>query len=100
MTITHVVIFGWTEDTSSEAVEEIATTLRGFIADAELPGLQSWTCGRDAGFAENNADFAVVAVFDDADAYTTYRDHPEHRRIITEQIAPRLASRSVVQFAG
>jgi heme-degrading monooxygenase HmoA len=100
MTITHVVTFGWTEDTSSETVDEIATALRGFIADAELPGLRSWTCGRDAGFADDNADFAVVAVFDDTDAYTAYRDHPEHRRIISEQIAPRIAARSAVQFAG
>jgi heme-degrading monooxygenase HmoA len=100
MTITHVVTFGWTEDTSTENVEEIATALRGFIAGADLPGLQSWTGGRDAGFAENNADFAVVAVFDDTEAYTAYRDHPEHRRIIVEQIAPRLAARSVVQFEG
>jgi heme-degrading monooxygenase HmoA len=100
MSITHVVTFGWTEDTSTETVEEIAAALRGFIADADLPGLQSWTCGRDAGFADNNADFAVVAVFDDTDAYTAYRDHPEHRRIISEQIAPRIAARSAVQFAG
>ena len=100
MTVTHVVTFTWTEDTSAETVGEITAALRAFVADGELAGLRSWECGEDAGFAETNADYAVVAVFDDADGYTAYRDHPEHRRIIDEHIAPRIASRSAVQFAG
>ena len=104
MSFTHVVTFAWAEGsdaaTDPAVVDGIANALRRFVADAELAGLRSWTCGRDAGLATGNADFAVVAVFDDVDTYAAYRDHPEHRRIIDEQIAHRVARRSAVQFAG
>lgn len=102
MTFTHVVTFTWTGDAADDpaVVDGIAASLRRWIADAELPGLRSWSCGRDAGLAGNNADFAVVAVFDDVDAYAVYRDDPEHRRIIDEQIAHRVGQRTAVQFAG
>lgn len=100
MTFTHVVTFVWNDDTADEAVSDIDAALRAFIADADLPGLRSWTGGVDAGLAQGNAQYAVVAVFDDVDAFATYRDHPEHRRVITDLIVPRLASRSAVQFAG
>jgi hypothetical protein len=102
MSFTHVVTFSWTGDAAEDpaVADVIAESLRRFIADADLPGLRSWTCGRDAGIATGNADFAVVAVFDDVDAFAVYRDHPEHRRIIDEQIAHRVGRRSAVQFAG
>lgn len=99
MTFTHVVSFTWTSDTDAATVEEIDTTLHGFAADADIAGMRSWHGGRDAGLAATNADYAVVAVFDDADAFAVYRDHPEHRRIITELITPRVATRTAVQFA-
>lgn len=100
MSITHVVTFTWTEGTDADTVTEIAAVLRAFVDAAGLTGLRSWTCGSDAGLTENNADFAVVAVFDDEDGYRAYRDHPEHRRIIAERIAPLIGSRSAVQFAA
>ena len=44
------------------------------------------------------ADYGVSATFSDRTAYERYRDHPEHRRIVTEMVAPYLAARSGVQF--
>jgi hypothetical protein len=41
----------------------------------------------------------VSATFADQEAYERYRDHPEHRAIISEHIAPRVAVRSGLQFA-
>lgn len=100
MSITHVVTFTWTEGTEADTVTGIASALRAFVDAAHFEGLRSWTCGSDAGLADDNADFAVVAVFDDEDGYRAYRDHPEHRRLITERITPLVATRSAVQFAG
>ena len=54
--------------------------------------------GTDVGLAEGNAHFAVVADFDDVAGYVTYRDDPEHQRIIAELIRPRLASRVAAQY--
>ena len=98
MTFTHVVTFTWTEGTDAEVVDGILSALRGFVEGASLEGLRSWDAGRDAGLAPTNADFAVAATFTDRDAYMAYRDHPEHRRILDEQIVPRVASRAAVQF--
>ena len=42
----------------------------------------------------------VIADLADAAAYATYRDHPEHRRVIQELVAPALEHREAVQFAS
>ena len=101
MSFTHVVMFTWTGDAAVDpaVADGITESLRRFVAEADLPGLRSYACGRDAGLAAGNAEFACVAVFDDVDAYAVYRDHPEHRRIIEEQIRPYVAQRTAVQFA-
>jgi len=99
MAITHVVVFSWTDKTSDEDVAKIHAALHQFIdADKGLEGLVSWKGGSDLHLAENNAHYGVSATFEDLTAYERYRDHPEHRRIITELIVPHIAQRSVLQF--
>lgn len=100
MAVTHVVSFSWVEGTTPETVQGIRSALQEWIDRREgLDGLVSWIAGPDLGLADGNADFAVSATFTDQTAYERYRDHPEHRRIIAEQIAPLIASRSAVQFS-
>jgi hypothetical protein len=100
MAVTHVVTFTWTDDTTPEIVEDIRTRLQSWIDRGEgLDGLVAWQAGSDLGLAAGNAAFAVSATFADQEAYERYRDHPEHRAIISEHIAPRIATRSGVQFA-
>ena len=60
--------------------------------------IRGFHIGPDAGVNTGNADFAVVAEFDDEAGYLVYRDDPEHRRIITEYLRPILAGRAAVQF--
>jgi hypothetical protein len=45
-----------------------------------------------------NFDFAVVADFENAESYRAYRDHPAHRAVIAECIAPIRADRASVQY--
>ena len=45
-----------------------------------------------------NCDFAVVADFDDADSYLTYRDHPLHREVVKNYVDPIVARRFAVQY--
>jgi hypothetical protein len=100
MAVTHVVTFTWAEGTTPEIVEDILARLRAWIDRGEgLEGLVSWYAGRDLGLAAGNAEFGVAATFADQEAYERYRDHPEHRAIISEHIAPRVAVRSGLQFA-
>jgi hypothetical protein len=45
-----------------------------------------------------NEDFALVADFDDADAYRRYAEHPAHRHLIATLLMPLLGTRHAVQF--
>ena len=62
-----------------------------------VPGVRGYSVGADLAIDEGNATIAIVADFDDALAYETYRDHPEHRRVVVEHVRPVLAARSAVQ---
>lgn len=92
----HVAVFTWKPETTDDqrhAVGEQLASLPG-----KIPELRGYVYGDDAGVVPGNADFAVVADFDDVDGYIAYRDHPEHRAIIDAYIAPIIASRTAVQF--
>jgi hypothetical protein len=92
----HVVLFQWRDDATAEQVQTLEDRLN------ELPGvipeLRAYAVGRDAGVNPGNADFAVVADFADRDAYLVYRDHPTHRKVIDECVAPIVAERHAVQY--
>ncbi|WP_336214676.1 Dabb family protein [Nonomuraea sp. LPB2021202275-12-8] len=95
--IRHVVLFTWTEDATEEQKATVAAELRKL--PGQIPQLRSYTVGRDAGLNPGNHDFAVVADFDDEDAYLVYRDHPQHQAVIAEHIKPIVASRAAAQFS-
>ena len=63
-----------------------------------VPSLRAFHAGADLGLNQGNFDFAVTADFDDADGYVAYRDHPEHRAIISQFIQPIAAQRVAVQY--
>jgi hypothetical protein len=94
--VRHVVCFRWNEGTTPGQVGEVAAALR------ELPGLipeiRSFKRGPDVGVNAGGWDFAVVAEFDSIDDQTSYRDHPEHQRVITDLIAPIRADRAAVHY--
>jgi hypothetical protein len=91
----HVALFVWSDDATETQKAAVADELRA------LPGLigtvRDYRIGPDAGLAEGNFDFAVVADFDDVDGYLVYRDHPAHQAVLAERIRPILASRAAVQ---
>mgnify|MGYP000859077981 FL=1 len=94
--IRHVVIFRWQPDTEAAAVAAVSSGLTDLAA--RMLGVVRYEHGPDVGINEGNFDYAVVADFDDVDAFVEYRDHPEHRALIVERIAPHLAERVAVQF--
>jgi hypothetical protein len=92
----HTVMFRWTPDTTPGDVAAITEGLGGL--PGAIPELRAYEFGHDAGINEGNFDFAVVADFADVDDYLAYRDHPLHRAVIAERIAPHVAERAAVQF--
>jgi Stress responsive A/B Barrel Domain len=96
MSFTHIVTFKWKFPDQSAKATVAADALRAFVAN--LDGVESYICGSDVGRTPSSYDFAVVGTFTTQSDFERYRDHPDHQRIISEQIAPILGERTVVQL--
>jgi hypothetical protein len=94
--IRHVVVLTWlpeaTQEQRQHVLDELATL------SPLMRGLLSYSFGPDAGLVAGNADLAIVADFDDADAYLAYKDHPVHLDVMKNAVSPILQARSAVQF--
>jgi hypothetical protein len=94
--IRHVVLITWTPEATAEQKQEASHGL------ATLPplmsGLRNYVFGPDLGINDGNADFAIVADFDDRESYRAYRDHPAHVEVVKRSIAPISSQRRAVQF--
>lgn len=95
--IRHCVTFRFRPGTSQEAVDALRGAL-GALPDA-IPEIRGYWFGSDLGRRETNADFAVVADFDDEDGFATYANHPAHLRVIQEVANPIIVERNAVQFS-
>jgi len=91
----HVVMFRWKADAGAERL----TALRRALAalPGQVPEIRSYRFGDDARAVEGNFDFAIVADFDDVEAWRRYVAHPAHQKLIAEHIRPILAERVAVQ---
>ena len=94
MSFTHIVTFNWKDDDFSDA--PIAEALQQLVSTFD--GVERYLCGPDAGFTPGAYDFAVVGTFTTREHFVHYRDHPDHKRIIDEMIAPHIANRTSVQL--
>ena len=92
MPFRHIVLLTLDEGCDVDAlVADLRTMAEG------IPALRSYVVGKDAGLSEGNATVAVVADTDDRAGWESYRDHPDHVRIIAERIKPHLLARTAVQ---
>jgi len=94
--IRHVACFTWAAEATAAQRQQVTDELRAL--PALMHGLRAYHFGADAGLADGNYDFAVVADFDDIESYLTYRDHPAHRAIVDEVIRPITRQRASVQY--
>lgn len=94
--IRHVVMFKFRDDADEaqrQAVHDAIATM------PEATGVtEAYAIGPDLGLADDNFDFAVVGDFADQNAYLTYRDNLEHRRIVSDIIRPAITNRAAIQF--
>ena len=94
--IRHVVLFTWKPEATQEQREAVAAGLASL--PGKVPGVRAYHFGTDAGLVDGNADFALTADFDDADAYLVYRNDPVHQAVIAQVINPIVAQRVSAQF--
>jgi hypothetical protein len=92
----HAVMFRWNPSTTSDDVAATSAALAEL--PAAIPEIRSYRFGSDAGINDGTFEFAVVAGFDSRDDYLVYRDHPVHRALTAEHIAPHAAERASIQF--
>jgi Stress responsive A/B Barrel Domain len=94
--IRHVALFAWVPEATAQQQARVAVELR--TLRPLLAGVRAYHIGPDAGLNDGNFDFAVVGDFDDTASYLSYRDHPAHRAIIEQIIAPITRQRVAVQY--
>jgi hypothetical protein len=94
--IRHVVMFRWADGAPHDVVEQVGAALR--TLPPLIPEIRRYEHGPDAGLVEGNHDYVVVADFDSVDDFLTYRNHPEHQRLIRELFGPVSAARTAVQY--
>jgi hypothetical protein len=92
----HVALFRWSPSTTTADIAAVSTALSA-LPDS-IREIAMYRFGPDAGINEGTFDFAVVADFASLDDYLVYRDHPTHKAVLAERIAPHLADRAAVQY--
>lgn len=96
MTIRHVVMFRFTDDTTQDQVMEL---MQGAIRTATaIEGVRAYRCGPDLGRSSDNYDLVAIADFDHFEDFESFRDHPDHVAFVNEVIKPKLEHRAAVQY--
>lgn len=94
--IRHVVVLTWVADVTDADVAAARASVAAL--PAQIPEIRAYTFGSDLGVVDGNAHFAIVADFDDVDAWHRYQRHPAHQAVLTDRIRPIVARRAAVQF--
>lgn len=92
----HVVLFTWKPGAPKAQIQAFSDGLAA-LPD-QVPGIRAFRFGPDVRLGGGNEDFALVADFDDAEAYRHYAEHPAHRHLIATLLVPLLGTRHAVQF--
>ena len=92
----HVVLFTWKPAATEEQKQSVHAELAKMPPAIDV--IRAYKYGPDAGINPANYDYAVVADFDDAAGYVSYRDHPEHRALVERYVTPIVAGRAAIQF--
>lgn len=94
--VRHVVLLRWNEGTTADQVASVVERLRAL--PGRIDAIRSYEVGVDLALRAGSADLAIVALFDDAEGFRTYLEHPAHVAVVDELIDPLAADRTSVQF--
>lgn len=92
----HVALFRWKPEATAEDVSKVEAAMHQL--PAKIPCIQSYRFGRDLGVQEGNADFALVADFNDEEGLLSYANHPDHQAVIQNLVRLILAHREAIQY--
>lgn len=75
----HIVLLTFKPDATEAEKTAVAEALEGL---RRIPEVRALVCGPNVGTAPNHSDFALVADFDDIDAFRRYLASPPHRAYV------------------
>lgn len=96
--ITHIGMLTLASGATATDRQAIADGLTAMLG--QIDGLTRVAVAQDAGLKEGNAGLVFQLTFDSEDAWRNYGSHPAHQRLVTERIAPVLASKAFLQTTG
>ena len=91
--IKHVVILKLKENAP---VEEIKNKISGL--KNKIPQIKHIETGEDIGFDPLASDLCIIADFENIDDLKIYANHPEHIKVIQNNIKPYLIKRDAVDY--
>lgn len=94
--IHHVINVRFKDEATEEGKRAMADGL--LALQGKIDTIRSMRMGRDLRTRPDNFHFSSLIEFDDLAGYLTFRDHPEHQRVVHELIRPVLADRAGVVF--
>lgn len=94
----HVVAITWNDQVPSNYAETVSNVLHEMAS--HVSSVREYHCGPDLGIATAaNADYLIVATFDDVDGWRQYDEDVAHNEIRAKYFKPYLLSRASAQIA-
>lgn len=96
--IQHIVAFTWNESVPANQSQVCVDVLMKM--SEQIDSIREYRCGANLGVsAAANADFVVVATFDDVEGWRQYDEFPLHEEIRAKYFKPYIATRMAAQFS-
>ena len=93
----HVVALTWNDDVPPDYHETVTKVLHDMVA--QIPSVRDYRCGPDLGVsAPTNADYLIVATFDDVAGWREYDESALHNEIRAKYFKPYIATRAAAQI--
>ena len=96
--IQHIVAFTWNESVPVNHSQVCVKVLMNMVE--QIDSVREYRCGANLGVsAAANADFVVVATFDDVEGWRKYDVSPLHDEVRAQYFKPYIATRMAAQFS-
>lgn len=94
--IRHIVLMKWKENTPDQAVQAVSDAFARL--PQLIPEIRAYQFGPDLGIYPGNADYLLVADFDNQQDFKTYAKNPGHIELMKSVSMPIMASFNSAQF--
>jgi len=93
----HVVALTWNDDVPPNYHETVTKVLHDMVT--QIPSVRDYRCGPDLGVSTpTNADYLIVATFDDVAGWREYDESALHNEIRAKYFKPYIATRAAAQI--